>query len=215
MFEGYAGSVILFETLNHFMIEQIYITRIFELIEKSPNFFDERNVWGPNFYTRFGIGDCQLECTYVQIYFWNVISAQHCSLLENISNGVFGVRLSREVEKVLEQLNNEYCHIIQLLGCYKYDTAKIVKQFLMVNARFIKVLNRIMFEEYLGSTELFEVVNNFMIEQIYAARVFVDKKRSPQYKAKRSVLGPDFYEKEGLGESKLEIAYNTFYFWNS
>lgn len=87
MFEGFAGVAILFETLNHFMIEQIYVSRIFEKIMKSPAFQEERNVWGPDFYNVFGIGCDKYECAYIQMYFWNNISAQHVSLLENTEPG--------------------------------------------------------------------------------------------------------------------------------
>lgn len=85
MFEGFAGEAILFEELNHFMIEQIYVSRIFERILKSPNFFDQRNVWGPDFFNKFGIGKTQFECAYIQVYFWNIISAQHNDLLQNVT----------------------------------------------------------------------------------------------------------------------------------
>ncbi|MCM1989189.1 hypothetical protein [Oceanirhabdus seepicola] len=181
---------------------------------RSTDNFDRERGYSNNRCSKAKKWGCGKENVYKkEVQFWTGCSIQHIELLIG-SNGVFGVVLSRKVEKVLEEVNNEFCHIIELLGCYKSDAAKIVKQFLKVNACFIKVLNRIMFEEYLGASELFEVVNHFMIEQIYAARVFVDKKRSPQYKAKRNVLGPDFYVKEGFGESKLERAYNIFYFWN-
>ncbi|WBW96533.1 hypothetical protein [Oceanirhabdus sp. W0125-5] len=158
--------------------------------------------------------NCSEENQYKkEVHFWCGGAIQHIELLIG-SNGLFGAGLSKEVKLYLDQLNNEFCYILELVQCYKSDSDKIVKRFLKVNSSFIKILNKIMFEEYLGSTELFELVNHFMIEQIYASRVFVDKKRAPQYKAKSCVLGPDFYEKNGLGETKLEIAYNTFYFWN-
>lgn len=164
--------------------------------------------------TRYDSNRCGNENEYKkEVQFWSGGAIQHIESLIG-SNRVFGAVLSKEVEKVLDELRNEFCHIIELLKYDENDKIKIVKQFLKVNARFIKVLNRIMFEEYLESTELFEVVNHFMIERIYAARVFVDKKISPQYREKRSVLGTDFYEKEGFGGNKLELVYNTFYLWN-
>jgi len=149
MFEGYAGSATLFETLNHFMIEQIYITRIFELICKSPNFVDERNVWGINFYTRYGVGDCQLECAYVQMYFWNVISAQHSSLLENTSPEFLRelqmktLDRFQDFKKEFNDLNVELGENFHRLNKSKWDCnilRRIAEKAYELNKRFIKFI---------------------------------------------------------------------------
>ncbi|WBW96534.1 DUF2935 domain-containing protein [Oceanirhabdus sp. W0125-5] len=149
MYEGYAGSAILFETLNHFMIEQIYITRIFELIQTTPNYVDKRNVWGPQFYTKFGLGNSQLECAYVQMYFWNVISAQHSSLLENTSPE-FLRELSlktldrfQEFKKEFNDLNIELGENFHRLNKSKWDCnilTRIAKEAFELNKRFVKFL---------------------------------------------------------------------------
>lgn len=148
-----------------------------------------------------------------EVLLWSVASMQHIELLIGTKK-IFGVSLSDNIRCQLDELICSFTKIKEYSGCYKKDTGSLIRDFLRTNAKFIKLINCIMFEEYLNNTELFEIVNHFMIEQIYASRVFTEIKRSTKYKDEKFVLGPDFYTKEGLGDSKEAVLHNTFYFWN-
>lgn len=177
-FEGFNGYPVLYQTVYHFLYEQLYTNKLLEPIHSMPKAEPITSIYKLNFQQSLH-NAITIKCIYTQMYFWSLIIGQHPSIIitipgasKELPNSVKEsfVDITTKFNKINFDLSNIYNNLS------KQELYKIYRDFMISNDEFLDILNDIK-EKNPPLPELFYgTLNHVIDEQMYVDSLLYDFK---------------------------------------